>query len=101
MTSTARLRLPIAAAVALIGLTAAACSFDSSSAAEQRDACRRATIGQTTREALHERLGGPTTTRHETVAGIRRVVDIYVDGHVGFAFDRGTARLLEKDCASG
>ncbi len=102
MTSTPRHRRPLAvAAVALVGLAAAACGFDSSSSAEQRHECRAAKPGQTTRGAIHASLGGPTTTQRETVDGVPRVVDIYLDGHVGFAFDRATARLVEKDCAGG
>jgi hypothetical protein len=102
MQTAPRHRRPLAiAALALVGLTAAACDFDRSSAAEQRQECRRAAIGETTRDAVHARLGGPTTTQHETIGGVRRVVDIYLDGHVGFGFERGTGRLIEKDCAGG
>jgi hypothetical protein len=90
----------LAAAGAAIALACGACSFDSSSAAQQRHECRSATAGQTSRERVHAALGDPTTTRHETVGGRRRTVDIYLDGHVGFSFDTRTAVLVEKDCAS-
>jgi hypothetical protein len=92
---TRNLAVAITSAVALLG---AACSFDSSTAAEQRDACRTATIDHTTRADIHATLGDPTTTQHETVAGHRRVVDVWIDGHVGFSFDAASEMLAEKSC---
>jgi|1186.fasta_scaffold777139_1 hypothetical protein len=102
-TRTARSHRAAAVAVALtvVGLAATACGFDASSAAEQRHQCRSADVGTTTRATIRAALGGPTVTRHETVGGHRRVVDVYLDGHVGFGFDRATGVLREKDCAAG
>jgi len=102
MNAIARHRGPaaLAVAVALTGLAATACGFDSSSSAEQRRACRAAEVGHTSRATIHAALGGRTTTQHETILGDRRVVDIYLDGHVGFSFDRATAILRDKDCAA-
>jgi hypothetical protein len=91
----------VAFALAVVGLAATACGFDDSSAAEQRHLCRAADVGITTRATIRAELGDPTVTRHETVGGARRVVDVYLDGHVGFGFDRATGILREKDCAAG
>jgi hypothetical protein len=91
----------IVAAVAAFALLGAACSFDSSPAAEQQNECRNATIDHATRDSVHATLGSPTVTEHETIDGQRRVVDVWIDGHVGFGFDAATGKLVEKDCDSG
>ncbi len=88
----------LTAGVALLG---AACSFDSSSAADQQNECRNATIDHATRSSVHAALGDPTTTQRETVGGQRRVYDVWLDGRVGFGFDAATEVLVEKDCDSG
>jgi hypothetical protein len=95
---TRRLVVAVAASFALLG---AACSFDSSSASEQQNECRNATIDHVTRSSVHAVLGDPTTTQHETIGGQRRVYDVWLDGRVGFGFDAETEVLVEKDCDSG
>jgi hypothetical protein len=95
---TRRFFVAVAATFALIG---AACSFDSSTGAEQLNECRNATIDHATRSSVHAALGNPTITKHETIDGQRRVVDVWVTGRVGFGFDAETNVLVEKDCASG
>jgi len=92
-------RCLLAAAIAVTALASGACSFDSSSAAEQRGECRSATVGQTSLEHVRAVLGDPTTTQHETVDGRSRTIDVYLDGHVGFSYDVASALLVEKDCA--
>jgi hypothetical protein len=95
---TRRFVVAIAAGFALLG---AACSFDSSTATEQQNECRNATIDHVTRSSVHAVLGDPTTTQHETIGGQRRVYDVWLDGRVGFGFDAETEVLVEKDCDSG
>ena len=90
-----------ALATATLPLIGVACGLDSSSEAQQVSECRSADVGHTTRAAVRSALGDPTTTQHETVAGRRRVVDIWLDGRVGFSFDVATSVLAEKDCQSG
>ena len=85
----------LASAVALLGT---ACGLDSSSSQEQKDTCRTATVGETTRADIQHALGDPTITDHETLAGIRVVTDLWVDGTVGFSFDERDDVLVEKDC---
>jgi hypothetical protein len=85
----------VASAVALFGT---ACGLDSSSSEEQNDTCRTATIGETTRADVQRALGDPTITDHETLANVRVVTDLWVDGTVGFSFDERNEVLVEKDC---
>ena len=85
----------LASSVALLG---AACGLDSSSSEEQEQECRTATVGSTTRADIQRALGDPTITDHETIAGIRVVTDLWVDGTVGFSFDERDDVLVEKDC---
>jgi hypothetical protein len=96
--STSRSRIAVVAVASSLAMLVAACGLDDSSAQAQNHECDAATIGQTTRDDVHDALGDPTITDHETTNGRRVVSDLWVDGTVGFSFDEGSEVLVEKDC---
>jgi hypothetical protein len=98
MRRTSRTRIAFVAAASSLVLLVSACGFDDSSSEAQDRECDFAALGHTTRDDVHDALGSPTITDHETTAGRRVVSDIWVDGGVGFSFDEETEVLVEKDC---
>lgn len=90
--------LVVAALASCVALFGTACGLDSSSSETQNDTCRTATVGETTRADIQHALGDPTITDHESLAGVRVVTDLWVDGTVGFSFDERDDVLVEKDC---
>jgi hypothetical protein len=93
-----RSRLVLVAIAGSLVVVGAGCGLDSSSDTEQNAECRHASVGHTTRDSVHNALGDPTMTDHETFRGRPAVSDIWVDGTVGFSFDEETGLLVEKDC---
>jgi hypothetical protein len=98
MLQRARSRLVLVAVTGSLVLVGTACGLDSSSDSEQNAECQHALVGHTTRDSVHDALGDPTMTDHETFAGQPVVSDLWVDGSVGFSFDEQSGLLVEKDC---